>query len=146
MKNLVKVTFVLFLTLFISCSDDDTTEGIVSNQPLQGKVFGGDFTALGGKSFESGSKVSINITNVAADCSSTIFDYDSYISTEVTAKVGVYNNVNVAFHKKGETVVNVIQSTVEITSITDSQIMVKVKSNSSTSNVVDGIFTVSYCK
>lgn len=145
MKNILKLTFVLFLTVMMSCSDDDNSGENISNQVLQGKVFDEDFTALGGKSFEDGKNISINITNVTADCSSTIFDYDFYVSTTVLAEVGVYDT-NVVFHKKGETPKNILQSSVEITSITDSQVVVKIKSNPSSENNVDGTFTVSYCK
>ncbi|TCI93063.1 hypothetical protein [Tenacibaculum sp. M341] len=146
MKNIFKITCLFLLVCFVACSDDENVGGTVSNEPLKGSVFGETFVALGGKAFDSGENVSINITNeVTAVCSSSVLDYNLYISATVPAKVGVYENTNVSFHKEGETPLNVLQSTVEITSVTDSQIMVKVKSNSSSDNVVDGLFTVAYC-
>ena len=95
MKSL-KLFMLFALCVFaFSCSSDDSDSNNISDQTLQGKVFGENFIAAGGKAFSSGERLSINITNIAADCSSTIFDYDLYISTYITPELGTYNNTNV---------------------------------------------------
>ena len=146
MKNIFKVILVSFLTIMMSCSDDENMGGSGSNQVLQGKVFDLDFTALGGKAFDSGEKVSVNITNIAANCNSSVLDYKLSISVDVKPEVGVYENTNVVFDKEGEVPLNFLAGVVEVTSLTDSQITVKINANSSTDNKVEGRFTVSYCK
>lgn len=131
----------------ISCSDDDDNSGDnISNQILQGQVFGNDFTALGGKAFDSGEDISVNITNIVADCESSVLDYDLEISTYVTPEVGVYEGINVVFNKEGEAPYNYLDATVEVTSLNDTEITVKIKADSSSDKTVEGTFTVPYCQ
>lgn len=146
MTQILKVAALLILSIVLTnCSKDDDKSSI-SDKNLSGKVFGDSFTAVGGKAFDSGdNEVSINITNIAADCESSIFDYDLYISTDVELKVGTYNNLNVAFHKDGETTFNALGSTVIVQKITNETITVKIQAKSSTSSV-EGTFTANYCK
>lgn len=147
MKNVIKFIAVVVVFAFVACSDSDSENlGGISNTPLEGKVFGTSFKATGGKAFSSGNQVSVNITNVVADCNSTIFDYDLYISTTVDNGVGSSNKTNVVFNKKGETPLNVIQSTVTVESITLEEVKIKIKSNSSSNNTIEGTFTVPFCK
>lgn len=130
----------------MSCSDDSDNVGSTLNSPLKGIVFGENFEAKGGRVFISGDDLSINITNVAVDCSSDIFDYILYVSTTVDNKTGTTNKANVVFGKKGETPLNVLQSTVIIEFITESEIVVKIKASSSGNDIIEGIFTVPFCK
>ncbi len=130
----------------ISCSDDDNSGDNISNQILQGQVFGNDFTALGGKAFDSGEDISVNITNIAADCESSVLDYDLEISTYVRPEVGVYEGINVIFNKDGEPPYNYLGATVEVTSLTDNEITVKIKADSSSDKTIEGTFTVPYCQ
>ncbi|WP_405292518.1 hypothetical protein [Algibacter sp. Ld11] len=148
MKTYFKISLTLLISLMISCSGDDNSnsEDNISNQILQGQVFGNDFTALGGKAFDSGEDISVNITNIAADCESSVLDYDLEISTYVTPEVGVYEGINVVFNKDGEAPLNYLDSIVEVTSLTDTEITVKIKAVSSSENTIEGIFTVPYCK
>ncbi|CAH8284659.1 hypothetical protein EV196_101237 [Mariniflexile fucanivorans] len=100
---------------------------------------------MGGKAYTSGDDLSVNITNETADCSSTIFDYDLYVSTYVTPEVGTYNNVNVIFHSGDETPYNYLSGTVEVTAISDTEITVKILAESSSEKTVEGVFTVPIC-
>lgn len=148
MTNYIKITLVLFISLIVSCSsdDDNINENNIANQTLQGTVFGNDFTALVGKAFDSGDDISVNITNIVADCDSSVLDYDLEISTYVTAEVGVYEGINVVFNKDGETPHNYLSGTVEVTSLTETEITVKIKADSSDNNNIEGSVTVPYCQ
>ena len=147
MKTYFKISLTLLISLMISCSDDDDNSGDnISNQILQGQVFGNDFTALGGKAFDSGEDISVNITNIVADCESSVLDYDLEISTYVTPEVGVYEGINVVFNKEGEAPYNYLDATVEVTSLTETEITVKIKADSSSDKTVEGTFTVPYCQ
>ena len=145
MKNNLKLLTVLFLFALMSCSSDDSNSNKISNQTLQGKVFGEDFTAVGGKAFTSGDNISVNITNEVVGCDETIIDYDLYISTYVTPKVGVYESINVVFQKDGEIPLNFFGGTVEVTALTDDEITVKILADSSSDKMIEGTFTVPVC-
>lgn len=146
MKNVIKFIAMAIVFAFVACSDstDDNLGGGIPNTALAGTVFNTNFVATGGKAFMSGDQLSINITNIEADCSSSIFNYDLYVSTTVENKVGT-STTNVVFGKDGETPVNVLQSTVVVASITETEIVVKIKSSTSGSKV-EGTFTVPFCK
>lgn len=147
MKNVIKFIAMAIVFAFVACSDstDDNLGGSIPNTALAGTVFNTNFVATGGKAFMSGGdQLSINITNVEADCSSSIFNYDLYVSTTVENKVGT-STTNVVFSKGGETPKNVLQSTVVVESITETEIVVKIKS-STTGSKVEGTFTVPFCK
>jgi len=91
--------FVLFVFAMSCSSDDDSNSN--SNATLQGKVYGSNFVAAGGKAFADGDNLSVNITNISADCSSNIFDYDLSVSTYITPEVGIYNDINIVFNAEG---------------------------------------------
>ncbi len=145
MKKILKITTaVLFgLTVMTGCSDSDDND--ISDRPLQGKVFGETFVAKGGKAFDSGDEISVHITTTVVGCESYVNDYDLTISTYVPAKVGSYDDINVVFGKDGETPLNYLDGDVEVVSITDTTVTVKIEADSSDNNDVEGIFTVSYC-
>lgn len=145
MKSKLKLSVIVLLVAFLSnCSSDDSSSSI-SNQTLQGKVVGENFTASGGKAFLSGDNISVNITNMSADCTSSIFDYDLYVSTTITPEVGTYNDVNVVFHSDGEIPLNYLSSTVEVTAISNAEITVKILADSSSEDTIEGVFTVPIC-
>lgn len=145
MKRILKLSILVMSILLASCSGEDTTTTSISNNNLSGTISGEGFAAAGGKAFNSGDDVSINITNADLDCNSIIFDYDLYISTTVPLTVGTYTNTNVVFHRDGETPLNYLNGTVIIEDITDNSITVKIKANSSSENTVEGRFSVDYC-
>ncbi|MDE0536167.1 hypothetical protein [Tenacibaculum sp. L6] len=150
MKKIFKISyaFLVCLTLtLVSCSDSDNDPAGIANTKLSGKVFGTSFTAEGGQSFTSGdNEISVHITNIQADCSSDIFDYELEVSTYVKPEVGTYNDINVVFNKKGVTPLNYFQGIVEVVKITDNEVTVKIKANSTSDNSVEGVFTVPFCK
>ncbi|UTD15927.1 hypothetical protein HER15_10790 [Tenacibaculum mesophilum] len=155
MKNFFKISYVTLVCLTLvmtGCSDDDNTDNIgtpIPNTILKGKVYGKDFTAKGGKSFASGKdgEVSINITNEEVGCDSDIFDYKLEVSLLVEGKVGTYNDVNVVFKDGEGNLVNVLGSNVEVVSISDSKINLKIEAKSiDKQNKVSGSFEVEYCK
>lgn len=144
MKNGIKLFAVIAMFAFVGCSDSDSDN--LASTPLQGKVFGESFKATGGKAFLSGNDLSINITNVAADCSSSIFDYILYISTDIDNKVGSTSKANVVFNKKGETPLNKLNSTVTVEALSANEVTVKIKAISTGDNTIEGTFTVPFCK
>ena len=147
MKKIFKISYAVLVCLTLvmsSCSDSDPSG--IADTTLSGKVFGTSFTAKGGKSFTSGESVSVNITNVEADCDSYVLDYEYAISAYVPAEVGVYNNVTVVFNKDGETPLNMFKANVEVVSFSNNEITVKIKANSSADNTVEGKFTLPFCQ
>lgn len=150
MKNILKVSVFVLSIFLASCSDDDGGSTNISDANLSGMVRGEVFEALGGKSFDTSFNgeelISINITNVVADCDSSIFDYDLYLSTDVPFEVGTYEDNNVVFLKEGETSLNFLQSTVIVEEITETTVTVKIASDSSSEDSVEGTFTVNYCE
>lgn len=145
MKNILKVSVFVISIFLASCSSDDDNSSNISGSNLSGTVYGDSFTAVGGKAFDSGDEISINITNVSADCNSSIFDYNLYISTSVLLEEGTYTNTNVVFHKEGETPFNYFGGTVIIEEITETTITVKIKAESNSEDTIEGTFTVDYC-
>jgi len=149
-KTLALATSLIFA---ISCSDSDDGSGggSISNQDLEGTIFGENFTATGGKAFDTSfgdtQSVSINITNEDVGCESSIFDYDLYVSTNVPFEEGTFSESNVVFHSGNETPLNVLQSTVIIEEITDTTITVQISSESfDGESMVEGTFVVDYCE
>ncbi len=157
MKKLVKIIVLVMVFAFSACSSDNSDDLGVANTILEGKVFGESFAAKGGQAFLVGTQTSggqssdgelnIYITNIVADCSSDVFDYTLYVSTYVENKVGLTTQANVVFGKKGETPLNVLQSTVVVESISDSEIKGKIKASSNSGeNIIEGTFVVPFCK
>lgn len=150
MKKILKISyaFLVCLTLvMVGCSDSDNDPSGIANTTLSGKVFGTSFTAKGGQVFMSGNnELSVHITNIQADCSSDIFDYELEVSTYVKAELGTYNNINVIFNKNGATPLNYLQGIVEVVRITNNEVTVKIKANSTSDNSVEGFFTLPFCK
>ena len=152
MKKMKLIYIAILFVALVSCSDDDqgtddSGDFIISSQNLQGNVFGTTFLAAGGKSFASGdeNQISINITNVVANCSDNISDFDLYLSAIVTAEVGQYTT-NVSFHSEDEFPLNYFAGTVEVVDITETQVSVKVLAESSSENTVEGAYTIPLCK
>ena len=147
MKNVIKLAAIVLAVVFVGCSDSDSDNlGGIANTPLKGKVHGTSFVAQGGKAFVSGNNLSINITNVTADCNSSILDYTLYVSTDVESKVGITTKANVVFNKKGETPLNKLNSTVTVEKLTSTEVTVKIKADSTGDNTVEGTYTVPFCK
>ncbi|KAB1160703.1 hypothetical protein F7018_02165 [Tenacibaculum aiptasiae] len=147
MKNVIKLAAIILAVVFVGCSDSDSDNlGGIANTPLKGKVHGTSFVAQGGKAFVSGNNLSINITNVTADCNSSILDYTLYVSTDVENKVGSTTKANVVFNKKGETPLNKLNSTVTVEKLTSTEVTVKIKADSTGDNTVEGTYTVPFCK
>lgn len=144
MKKILKVSVFLVSIFIASCSNDDSFLNI-SNSNLSGTVSGDSFTAVGGKAFDSGDEVSINITNITANCNSSVLDYDLYISTSVPLEKGTYKNTNVVFQKDGETPLNFTNGTVEVVDVTTNTITVKIKASAGSEDTIEGRFAVEYC-
>ncbi|WP_272150560.1 hypothetical protein [Tenacibaculum aiptasiae] len=144
MKNIFKFFAVIAMFVLTACSNSGFVD--LNNLPLQGKVFGESFKATGGKAFLNGNNLSVNITNVAADCNSNVLDYLLYISIDVENQAGVPSKVNVVFNKKGETPLNKLNSTVLVESLTTTQATVRIKAVADADNTVEGVFTVPFCQ
>ncbi|WP_440068799.1 hypothetical protein [Tenacibaculum discolor] len=150
MKKIFKISYTVLMCLTLvmsSCSDSDNDPAGIANTKLSGNVFGTSFTAEGGKAFMSGNnELSVHITNIQADCSSDIFDYELEISTYVKAELGTYDNVNVVFSKKGSNPLNFFQGVAEVVRFTNNELTIKIKANSSADNSIEGFFTVPFCE
>lgn len=147
--------------LQVSCSksDDGGGDGI-SDQTLTGSVEGKAFTFVGGKAFETTNfneetVISLNLTNVAANCDDFISDFVLRISADVPNAIGVYSDINIAdrdsndgdggisFNNNGETV--------EITAISATKISGKMRISRPASviapeSVFEGTFTLPLCQ
>lgn len=150
MKKIFKISYAVLVCLtliIIGCSDSDNDFTGIANTELSGKVFGTEFKAKGGQAFMSGNnELSVHITNIQADCSSDIFDYELEVSTYVKAELGTYNNTNVVFNKKGFGPLNYLQGVVEVVRIANNEVTLKIKANSTADNSVEGFFTLPFCK
>ena len=149
MKKLIIYIFLITTLVFIAsaCNSDDGNDmAPVSDEPLTGMVNGYEFSALGGKAFDSGdNEISINITNIEAGCNSFILDYDLQISVYVPFEIAAHKDLNIAFHSNGATTINNFSSTVVITYISDTQIAGKIRSKWDIENYVEGRFKIPYC-
>lgn len=150
MKKLFPLILLTFSILLTSCGDSE--EGGIEFAPipdvlLSGTVFGESFTATGGKAFDSGDFISINITDIEATCESSVLDYNFYISTNILSGTGagIYEGINVVFHKEGEPPFNFIGGIAEVTAITSTSVSIKISAKPSSENTIEGTFTVNYC-
>ncbi|NAS31298.1 hypothetical protein GTQ40_09975 [Flavobacteriaceae bacterium R38] len=140
---------ILVISFFTACSSDNDEEVIepISEQTLSGFVHGDPFLATGGMSSINGNEsISINLTNTVADCSTNILDFVYSVSADVPNRIGFHRNVIVVFSRENETPLNVLNSIVEITEITETQVMGKIRSESLTEdNMVEGAFVLNVC-
>jgi len=150
MKKFGLICFVL-LSIY-SCSKDEGRE--VKDKVLTGTVEGKAFTFKGGKAFitifNNQEKVSVNLTNVAADCSSNVFDFELEIRTIVPREIGVFTTINIATQDGNNTPFNHLNQTVEITALSDTQISGKMKlykkeSSLAGESIFEGTFTIPLC-
>jgi|GEM_PF-3723569 len=147
----------LLIVAFVSCSSDDDGDGGVNvkDQLVTGTVQSRPFTFVGGKAFlttnfNQEEAVSVNLTNVTANCDSSIFDYDLSISVIVPNKIGVFTEVNVVTNDDDSVPSNHLNETVEITAISATEITGKIKLNDPASgvfkeNIFEGTFTLPIC-
>ena len=162
--NLTKLFSVfLFLVLFVNCSKDDNSiveniipddpileevilEDGISDQNLTGVVFGKPFIPIGGLSFDTtGNNVLIYMSDEEADCNSILSELEYLLSTYIPFEVGVYTDVEVKFYDGVNTPVSDNNSIVTITSITSTDISLRIKANLNSDNNAEGSFTVPYC-
>ena len=148
MKWFFNLLFISITLLTISCSDNGTVATpTISDALLTGTVFGEDFSALGGKAFDVGEYVSINITNEDVSCDSNILNYDIYISSVFILQQGTYQGINIVFHKNGELPLHYLQgTTLQVVEFDDTSITVKIKVETNAENSIEGTYTVDYCK
>lgn len=154
MKRFILICFTaLSIT---SCSKDDNNDSGIKNQILTGTVEGEPFTFKGGKAFLTGSlikdveQVSINLTNFEANCDTDIFDFELEISAWIPREVGVHTGINIVTQDGSNIPFNNDKQTVEITSISDTEISGKMKLNKSGSDlfeesIFEGTFTIPLC-
>lgn len=143
--------------MFIGCSkDDDNATESIKNQNLTGTVQSKAFTFIGGKAFETTTfddepGLSLNLTNVAADCTDAVFDFDLRISAVVPNKIGVYNNINIVDQDGNDVPFNNLDETVEITALSSTEVSGKMKvsraeSSIAEESVFEGTFTLLICE
>ncbi|NER14588.1 hypothetical protein GWK08_14125 [Leptobacterium flavescens] len=147
MKKFYPLAIIAISFFMLSCSDDSESPDTIAEQTLMGTVMGDPFLATGGKAFVNpNGSISLSVTNTVADCSTDILDFVYYVSADVPNRIGFHRNVIVIFGKENEAPLNVLNSIVEITEITATELTGKIKSISSTDdNRVEGSFTISLC-
>jgi hypothetical protein len=153
-----KLAFCLFLagSLFVSCSDDDSSNtndngNGLSNNPVSGQLYGQAFNIQGGRasltSFFNIESVQIDISSQAIGCEASSDNFPIRIIAprqEGTFTTDVY----VSFNDPNSTDYVSISSgnTVEITELTATSVKGRVRSvSSSTDNSVNGAFEVPIC-
>ncbi|WP_157486459.1 hypothetical protein [Maribacter forsetii] len=153
-----KILSITMLCIFlVSCSnDEDSGEIGISDQPLTGILQGESFTFVDGKSFDTitfddEEALNINLTNVSATCEDFIGDFDLRISFTVPVGVGVYTDINIVDIKNDETPFNNLDRTVEITSLTETEVSGKLKLERNSNDIAEGSsfegsFTVPICQ
>lgn len=152
------LVFGLLSLVLWSCSSDDadySANETIKDQVLTGTVQGKSFTFQGGKAFgtttfsdEEG--LSLNLTNVAANCDDAVFDFVLSISAVVPNKVGVYNDINIVDQDGDDLPFNNLDKTVEITAVSETEISGKMKLSRPESSIAEesnfeGTFTLPIC-
>ncbi len=146
---------LVVLITFVSCSSDNDDSSSISNQILTGTVEGQAFTFMGGQAFfrssTSTEEITIYLTNEDLGCETDIFDYELTISATVPNMVGVYTDINIVTQDGNNTPFNSLGETVEITSVSATEISGKMKLNKEGSemfaeSIFEGSFTVSICE
>lgn len=153
-----KLLFLVVVGLLcIGCSkDDDTSSDSIKNQNLTGIVQGKAFTFVGGKAFETTTfddepGLSLNLTNVSANCDDAVFDFELRISAIVPSQIGVYTNINIVDQDGNDVPFNNLDETVEITALSSTEISGKMKVSRSESSIAEetifeGTFTLPICE
>ena len=155
----MKKILVLFLLsiIIIGCSKDgESDSGDIKDQVLTGIVQGKPFTFKGGKSFgtttfDDEPGISLNLTNVTANCDAAVFDFELRINAVVPNKVGVFNDINIVDQDGDDIPFNNLDKTVEITSLSATEVSGKMKLNRpetsiAEESVFEGTFTLTICE
>ncbi len=150
MKNLNKLLLALLLALFLSCSNDDGTDGSgIADVDLAGTVFDTPFEAKGGIAYETENGLFIHIANVVADCDSNTDDFSYSIYAIVPSiELGNYKDVNVSFSTIDAVPVNDPNASVSLVSRSfgsNPELGIKVMANANEENNVEGYIRVAIC-
>lgn len=139
-----------------SCSSDDSGDsngGGITDNKVSGKLYGSDFTLGGGKAslIEFSGVESVQILLTAQDIGCETFGSSDFPITIFTPKaVGTHTaGVSVTFRDTESTDYISVGSgnTLEIISVTDTQIVGKIRAaSSSTDNHIEGKFEISICQ
>ena len=153
-----KIVFLILLSIVIlGCSKDNESdsEGI-KDQVLTGIVQGKPFTFKGGKAistttYDDEPGISLNITNVIANCDDAVFDFELRISAVVPNKLGVFNDINIVDQDGDDIPFNNLDNTVEITALSATEVSGKMKLNRAESSIAEksdfeGTFTLTICE
>lgn len=153
-----KILLLFLLSIFIiGCSkDDENDSGDIKDQVLTGIVQGKPFIFKGGKAFgtttfDDEPGISLNLTNVTANCDAAVFDFELRINAVVPRKVGVFNDINIVDQDGDDLPFNNLDKTVEITSLSATEISGKMKLNRpetsiAEESVFEGAFTLTICE
>lgn len=151
------VLFLLLTVVVLGCSKDDENDSeSIKDEVLTGTVQGKPFTFKGGKAFNTTTfddepGISLNITNVVADCYDSVLDFELRISAVVPNRVGVFNDINIVDQDGDDMPFNNLDSTVEIMALSATEISGKMKldrvaSSIAEESVFEGSFTLSICE
>jgi hypothetical protein len=139
MKTVYRFIFVL---TFISCSNDDD----ITDANLSGTVLGESFAASGGNAFTVNNTLSIQISNISANCDSEIALHDYFLSFEVPKGTGPFIDIELEFAGNDKSVVEYSDAAIIITAIKSASITGKIVANFNADNKVEGTFEVPLCE
>jgi hypothetical protein len=152
----MKKILPLFVALFslISCEVGEETniqqDTSFSNDPAAGKVYGTNFTFVGGYAnnivMSDIQKLDIYLSNQNLNCSNSDLPFPIYISSPKA--IGIHTtNVSVKFRNISNTdfVTTATGVRVQITSITGSVVKGKIRAAVSANNTINGTFEVPIC-
>ncbi|WP_271765127.1 hypothetical protein [Aquimarina algiphila] len=159
-KNLLFACTLVFFSMFIACSDDDTTEPETEfiDQVLQGKIDGESWTFVNGTS-SIDDKIHLDLLSTETECGASNFEKKSRIIFSITNAVGIYelkfdfndleNSQTVtllSYDEEGTPINNIAtEGTVEITDITETKVIGRINARSDDNSFVNGNFEASVC-
>lgn len=144
LKKITQITLMGLLFLNVSCSKDNNNSSDDKNDsPLTWVTDGKNFTAKGGKAFDSDNSISVNITPHESDCNSEVIDFVDYISVSIP-KNSTSNKLNVVFNSKNKAM-NALNSSVKY-EYTDTSFTIWIEAETTAGHKATGKYTVPYCK
>lgn len=144
LKKITQITLMGLLFLNVSCSKDNNNSSDDRNDsPLTWITNGQNFTAKGGKAFDSDNSISVNITPHESDCNSKVIDFVDYISVTIP-KNSTSNELNVVFNSKNKAM-NALNSSVKY-EYTDTSFTIWIEAETTAGHKATGKYTVPYCK
>ncbi|WP_340199704.1 hypothetical protein [Ascidiimonas sp. W6] len=145
MKQITLLTLILGMLLTLSCSNDNGFNTL-SDETLNGNVFGEDFIASNGNAILTrGEFIAITLSVSTLSCNGASEATPLYVTIAVPDRVGFHKNVLAIFGKSGHEPVTELDALVEIIEVNETQVVGKIRSKNNKDNRVEGSFAVTIC-